>query len=269
MNAKDYIWIERYLDGLLSNEERLAFEKRLTSDVDLHKEFELEKKLRSTLTHTKTDTKDIEDSKIQKYRDALEEGDLKALRKTVLEVNSDFSSEPKKARAVWYFVAAASIAALLIIQLFFQQNVSNIELYYDNVDLQGLPSFTIRNTQNQLESKMIEGEQEFKKGNFQEALNIFNSVPKDTKNNMLLSIYIGVSQIELGLYRQAEDTFDSLLSNEERHDGHIALWYKALLYLKQGDDVKVLEQLKLISQDDNNPYHSKAHDLIRAIHKLD
>ena len=46
---------------------------------------------------------------------------------------------------------------------------------------------------------------------------------------------------------------------------HLAHWYKALLYLKQEDTRKILEQLDIITQDSTNLYYNKALKLTQDI----
>ena len=161
-------------------------------------------------------------------------------------------------------MAAASILIFVAIQFFFNRSLSNEELYYEYAGLNNLPSFVTRDYSNDVQVELTKGEQEFKDGNFSEAIAILEPIRSEFKDNSLVYIYIGLAQIELELYEQSENTFNDLIENRGKNN-YTAHWYKALLYLKQEDTTKALEQLDRITKDSSNLYYQDAQELIDKI----
>ena len=261
MSLEDNILIEMYLDNSLSDQERKVFEVRLNTDAEFYNEFILEKQLLTTLAYSKEEIQDEREVEIQKYKDALKGEDLKSLSKTLSEIGKEFNSEPKKVKKLWYYVAAASIVALLGFQLFFNTTDSNLDLYYDNVGLTNLPSFATRDASDSIQVKLNNGEQQFKQGNYKESLNILEPL-LEVQNNNLIFIYVGLAQTELNLYQESENTFNTL---ENSSNNFSANWYKALLFIKQEKIDSALEQLNIILEHSNSLYFAKASELSESL----
>ncbi len=264
MMSEDNILIENYLKGLLSDKERKSFEERLKTDLEFYKEYKLEKELNSTLKENSWSFVDKEASEVAEYKEALKKEHLKKLGETLSEVSAEFNSKSKKPNRVLYYLAAASIVVFLGIQLFFNQNASNEDLYYTNVSLDKLPSFVTRDSHSEVQLKLVMGEQQFRKGNYQEALNLLETVLEDDKTNSLLYTYVGLAQTELGLYEESEKTFNDLIVHNSQ-DAPIAYWYKALICLKSERIDEALEQLTMITQNPDNDYYENALKLTENI----
>ncbi|WP_299114834.1 M48 family metallopeptidase [uncultured Winogradskyella sp.] len=262
MSIEDNILIEKYLNNLLSDDEKRVFEERLNADIEFYNEFLLEKQLISTLNSKNWKILDDDSKELDKYKNALEEDDLKSLNKTLSEIGNDFTHMSKKRTGLWYYAAAASIVVLLSLQFLFNDSDSNIDLYYDNVGLSDLPSFTTRNTLDSIQLKLGDGELKFKSGNYGEALRILKPLLTEQNTNNLLYIYIGLAQTELGLYQESENTFNTL---ENSSNNFSANWYKALLFIKQEKIDSALEQLDIILEHSNSLYFAKASELSESL----
>ena len=264
MTQEDHILIEKYLKGLLSDKEKLSFEERLKTDTKFSREFSLEKQLYNSLNEESWSSVDKDDPELATYKEALEQERYQKLKETLTEIHSEVDRDPKKIRNLWFYLAAASVLILIGSQLFFNQSLSNQELYDKYVGLDELPSFTVRDSDDEIQQQLSKGEQAFDTGNFQEALPIFESALENQKNNRLLYIYLGLTQTELKLYNEAEITFNNLKETNGQN-ADIALWYQSLLYLEQDDVSKALEGLKTIGLDPNNPYHEEALKLMEDL----
>ena len=259
---EDDILIEKYLKGLLSKDEEKSFLDRLDSDTDFKEKFLLEQQLFNSLNEDSWSFSERDNSQVKEYKRLLEDDDLQNLKKTLTRVNSEFNSKPEKSnhRRLFYYVAAASIVMFLGFQFFFNQNISNQDLYNNYIALDDLPSFVSRG--NSVDD-LTKAQSLFENKKYKEALIIFNSLKNqgDSDGNML--IYIGVSEMELGEYLDAEQTFNDLTESNllDAQKGH---WYKALLYLKMAkvDRAKVvLKEIIAKSQFNSN----KAKDLLAEL----
>ena len=258
---EDDILIDDYLKGLLSKSEEKSFLKRLESDIVFNEKFKLEEQLFHALDEDSWSfaTKNAYD--LMEYKGLLESDDIKNLKKTLVTTNSKFNLKSNsKTKRLFYYLAAASIVVFLGFQLFFNQKVTNQDLYNNYVNLSELPSFVSRDNTT---SELFEAQKLFEEKKYKEALEIFKSQTNGIDYNGNILIYIGISQTELDKYQGAEETFNQLIKSDLL-DAQKGYWYKALLYLKQ-DRVEESKQIldKIISK---NLYNKeKAQDLLKEL----
>lgn len=232
MSLDDDIIIDNYLRNLINEKEQLDFEKRLESDIDFRENFNLEKNLRASQNSEDWSFVKKNTSESKDYKALLEEEDLKNLKKTLEKVSSEYNTKSSQGSIKWfYYLAAASIVLFLGFQFAFNQSVSNQDLYNDYVSLNELPSFATRGEENTLGIQLIKGQEFFEAENYKASLAIFEPILNTTKTNASVFIYTGISQTELGEYKKAENTFNTLI-NSDLLDAEIGYWYKALLFLK-------------------------------------
>ena len=256
---EDEILIDNYLKGELSKDEEKAFLERLESDIAFNEKFQLEKQLFDALNEDSWSFTKKRNKELEKYKTLLASEDIKALKDTLKSTTASFntSDQNNKSRRIYYYLAAASVVVFLGFQFFFNQNVSNQDLYNDYVGLSDLPSFVSRNDE---ANTLSEAQNLFEAKKYDEALTIFQSQPDDVENKSNVLIYQGIAQTELGRYKEAEDTFNSLI-NSDLLDAKKGYWYKALLYLKQSrvEDTKEILN-RIVSENLFNK--KKAQDLL-------
>ena len=257
----DDVLIDNYFKGLLSEDEKAAFLKRLASDISFNEKFMLEKQLLKALDDEAWSFAKGTSHEVNSYKKLLEEDDLQRLKKTLANTNTEFNTkETSRNKRLYYYLAAASIVILLAFQFFSNQNISNQDLYYDYMNLNDLPSFTTRGDES---NDLVKAQNLFENEKYQEALTIFQSIDGSPENKANLALYTGISQTELGEYDDAEQTFNSLI-NSGLLDAEKGNWYKALLFLKQNrlkDTKKVLSTI--VSDDLFNSDSAKA--LLKAL----
>lgn len=244
---EDDILIDNYFKGLLSEDEKKSFLERLSTDALFYEKFELEGQLINSLSDDGWDLSKVPNEEVKAYSDLLKKEELLKLKRTLSDVNSKFNEKKSNStRKLLYYSVAACIIALLGLQLFFNQNISNQELYYDNIGLNDLPSFISRSDES---NPLVNAQELFENKKYEEALLIFKYEvgSKDVSANVL--IYKGIAETELGQYNDAQETFDSLL-NSNLLDAQKGYWYKALLYIKQNrvEESKVILS-KIVSQE--------------------
>lgn len=267
MTQEDHILIEKYLRGLLSDQEKLSFEERLKIDAEFEREYSLERQLYETLREGSWSSVSEDDPDLVPYQEALKQERFQELKETLAQVHSEVNPAPAKTRSLWYYLAAASVAAFIVFQLFFNRDTSNQGLYYAYAEIDQLPSFTMRDSDDGLQLKLIEGEQAFDSGNYLKALPIFQNALINQKNNRLIYIYLGLTQSELELYEEAKKTFDQLKATGSSYHADIALWYTSLIHVKQDSVSKAREVLNTFALDENSSYHWETLELIEDLEK--
>ena len=237
---EDDILIDNYLKGLLSKDEEKSFLERLESDTEFKEKLQLEEQLFNSLSNDSWSYSNEENPEVKEYVELLREDDLQDLKKTLAKTNNEFNSNKQKStKRLFYYLAAASIVVFLGLQIFFNQNRSNQELYNEYVSLNDLPSFVSRGDST---DELAKAQSFFEDKKYQEALSIFQSQlnTSDTKAN--LYIYKGLAEAQLEKYTDAEKTFNVLI-NSDLIDAQKGCWYKALLLLKTN---RVEEAKKLL-----------------------
>lgn len=231
MSLENDILIDNYLRGLLSEEEVDSFKLKLQSDDEFRKNFELEQALWASQNETDWSFVNSNNTDVEVYRELLQGSDLQNLKKSLKQTNTEFnkdataSSKPKL-----YLFAAASIAILICLGIFFNQDVSNQELVDDYLNTSNLPSFVSRGDDPKIE--LIEAQNLFENGSYQKALDVFIPTLEANKNNSSIYVYIGIAQMKLKNYKEAEIVFNELIY-QNLIDSEKGYWYKALLYLEQ------------------------------------
>ncbi|MBC2846543.1 tetratricopeptide repeat protein [Winogradskyella flava] len=259
---KDDILIDNYLRGLLSKDEEQSFLKRLKSDIDFNEKFQLEKQLFDALDEESWSFAERNTNEANEYLEILNSKDIKNLKKTLAETSTGFNSKKTNTgnKRFFYYLAAASIIVLLGFQMFFNQNISNQDLYEEYVGLNDLPSFVSRSDGS---NKLANAQELFEKGQYADALDIFNVFESQIENRSNLLIYKGLSYVELEDYENAEQAFNDLVTSDLL-DAEKGYWYKALLYLKQD---KVLETEGILETivSENFFNSKKARDLLKEL----
>ena len=260
---EDDILIDNYLKSLLTEDEEKSFLERLKSDNAFNEKFQLEQQLFNALNEDSWSFAKQNTKEVSEYKLLLKSDELKNLKKTLININSGFNYEKNKkvkTRKLFYYLAAASVVVFLGFQLFFNQGVSNQDLYSEYVGLNDLPSFVSRTDEI---NKLTEAQKLFEHKKYEDALAIFQSQLDSQEQKANILIYQGISQMQLEKFEDAEQTFNSLIESELL-DAEKGYWYKALLYLKQ-DRVEDSKQILNTIVSDNLYNKSKAEELLKAL----
>ena len=261
LSEKDIYRAEDYLEGRLTHDESLAFEGDMELNSELKSYVELSKKLAVNLGETDWEFSDEKNTKDLKamvdFIKSKEGQQSRNLINKVSQSNQERSIKPKK-KNYYVYAIAASLVILLAVSWFVGFGTSNDKLYSDYVEYENLPSFVNRGEDSQ--DHLSKAEAFFEKGQYAEASDLFKSYLKESKDNGAVYIYQGLSQIELGQYEQAKQTFDALI-NSNLLDASKGYWYKALMYLKQD---KVEESKSILNHivEDALYNHDKAKTLL-------
>lgn len=258
---EDDILIDNYLKGLLSEKEEQAFRERLSLDVSFKEQFDLEYKLFNAFNEDSWSYLDRKSSEVDEYKNLLEGDDMMALKKTLSETNEAINSKTSSNRRnIFIYLVAASVVLFLGFQIFFNQDMSNQELYDSYVGLDDLPSFVSRSD---VPNSLSKAQELFEAGNYKDAINLFESAQNGNNNLAQILIYKGLAYTELEELDEAQFTFDELI-NSNLLDAEKGYWYKALTYLKSDQVEEAKAILKKIVAE-NLYSKSKAEELLDTL----
>ncbi|MDH7446935.1 tetratricopeptide repeat protein [Aquimarina sp. 2201CG14-23] len=263
---KEYpIEIDDYLNDMMSDSEKQAFEERLRTDAVLAKELKLQKDMltiyedKEWLEGNKEALQTDKATKLKSFFESDEAVDLKATIKDVVIENRSVSLN----KSYWYMGIAASIAILFTISLFVFKSDDYDELYAEYIQTDEIPSLVTRGEET---NKLLENAQLlFEDKKYQKATESFEAYHKsETLVEPLSYIYYGIALTELSEFDQALKQFDKL-SNSNTLQSKKANWYKALVFLKQKNKSELKKVLQTITGDKSNYKYKEAQELLKKI----
>jgi tetratricopeptide (TPR) repeat protein len=236
MREEDYIWIERWLDGDLSAEEKAAFEARMESDPEFRQAVALRQDMASVV-----------------------DGQLKreAFQAQLESVGSKYFDTPSPRRPyAWIILLLAVVTALVLwwSGLFSPQSPQNLfQEYHQPPPI----AWVSQGTQETLRSQ---AQTAFNQGDYSLALSHIDRLLTQNPTNPEYQWYRGICLLETGDLESALAIFSALAEGNTllRPD---AQWYLALTYLK----MEHLEQCQEVLQEipEESSYFEKA----RALNK--
>lgn len=264
-----YEKIDAYIFESLTGKEKEDFEKEIESNSALKKEVELNKALKSSIsgegwhllntdTHKEQINKIVDQRRSNEYVEIV--NNLEGIGNQYFEKQKQ---KPAKSRKLIYFIGVAASVLLLFTMGYFNAQPSTDSLYTEYSEWSNLPSLTLQSNDTSILAK---GEALFNTKQYEKAIALFskNTEESPTINPYVLS-YLGASYLELEDYDNALNTFDKLL-NSNTLDSSKGYWYKAMVYLKQGDQDKTIEILNLITKNEQHYNFNKAKQLLKKLH---
>jgi TolA-binding protein len=220
-NLKHLELIEAYIEGNLSEEEKVDFEVRLLVDKDLEEEFELYKKIVGGF-------KDIQTENIRQKLQAIDE-----------ELDNKKNSTNNK-----FYWWAGLAACLIFVQIFLNYTKTSIPLPME----EGLPVLMGDDHNLAFQNAM----QLYKSGKYDASIKRFNQLIVAHPTNDTLLYYIGCAKLNSQKYKEASQHFKYVSSNINS-----AFYLKSKYYLayslyktNRGKEAKLILQ-ELISNNEN------------------
>lgn len=264
MKNDDENSIEAYLRGELSDKEILEFEMRVTKDDVFKEKYHREKMLFESLNPTKWSfaTNPASDVVIE-YEEIFKSEDIANLKDAIDEGAYTFERDTNSRSDMYKYIAVAvMIAVIVAVGSLFFLNTTMESLYVQNFDLDELPDLVSRSEDNS--SNLVKAQQLFENKKYENVEAILSaSSDFDSGYTGPKLLYLGVSQMELGKFDEAEKSFDRLI-NSDLLDASKGFWYKALLYLKMEDREKAVKLLKKI-ETERLFNHEKAGKIIKKL----
>lgn len=238
IDEKDYIELNKYLAGELSEVEHSAFAARIENEPELQKELTWQQETKAFL---------------QRKEGAGQ------LKKTFSDVGNDFFKEEKpEAKVVnmgrrrWLGIVGAAAAAALLFFIF--NPFASLDLYqqYSN------PTAISLLDRGNVIKNAREAEMAFNAGDYKKAYAFLSAYLAENQSDLQALLAKGIAATEIGNYKEAEQILQdisngkSLLKNE-------GTWYLALMYLKKGEVDKAKIELQKI------PLGIRLHDNAKSL----
>ncbi len=258
-----YKKIEAYLGEDMPLEEQKQFELRMAQDADLKQSVEVFNEINHHLHEEiwlSLERDNKHDKSVKYIENYIKSDDAIQLKSKLKKAGNHYKNKRSLPKIKY---AITSIAAVFLIGLaftFFYKSKLNNDLYTMYFDKDDLPSFVKRGPENKSLSKGIIA---FRAQDYKKALPFFERYLNETQDPLIYS-YIGFSYLETGDFKQALQIFDKLLLSDSL-DKSRALWYKSMVYLKQGEDQELKKTLLEIISDSGNFNYDKAKQLVVQI----
>jgi hypothetical protein len=201
----------------------------------------------------------------EKLKSFIESEEAQELKETLQSVQLE-RRVPKlrsKRRRIILVAAAAGIIFLVsAIGMIFQSELDAEQLYAQYYTTDDLPSIIQRGTSNNL---LENGALAFQNEYFPEALAYFNEYEASTEEpDVALYLYKGATLMELRNYFGAIEEFE-LAIDSESIDATKGFWFKAMTYLKAGDESNAKYILTNIAEHVWYYNHDKAKELLEKL----
>ncbi|WP_299767095.1 hypothetical protein [uncultured Dokdonia sp.] len=258
-------YIENYLLGKLPQEEEIAVQKRLSDDIRFRESVLLQKQLLESLSENSWSyAKHVDAKRLNEYEKLYKSEETAKLKTTITQAQSNYQNSASKNKRSWvYYISAALIAIMIGIAVLMPKKQNSQELYVDYYETSDIPSLVSRGGED--DTSLIDAERYFEEGNYNKVLTILTpKVATVTKNKASILLYKGISEMELNQFEKAHATFDQL-STSDLIDAPMAIWYKALLYLKMDDSENAKVLLRQITMSSTNYKYTEAKELLEQL----
>ncbi len=240
MNEENYIKFSQYLDNAMTVEEKTSFEKQLSQDQELASSFGIFKELNLHLSN--------------KFGNETE---LNAFKQNVKLISAEHFKD-KKSKVIafkpWQYSVAASVAILLGLFVFMQNNNPNFEDYNQHENAY----FTERGNE---DTQLKLAQDAFNAKKYKEAVANFELILKEKKSPEM-QLYYSISLLEDNQFQKAEIQLMDLKLGTSIYATK-ATWYLALSKLKQKDYKSCKEILNSIPKDFED--YDKAQELLNEL----
>jgi hypothetical protein len=226
MNEERYIEFSQYLDNEMTIEEKITFENQLSEDSELASAFEIFRELNQHLSNKFGNATEL--NAFKQNLNSISESHFKVKKTKVISLKS------------WYYSVAASVAILIGLFVFMQNNNPKFEDYNQHENAY----FTERSSVNE---DLKKAQDAFNSKDYKEATTQFELVLKENESPEI-QLFYAISLLEDNQFQKADVyLMDLKLGNSVFKNK--ATWYLGLSKLKQKDYKSCKEILKSIPSD--------------------
>ncbi len=235
--------IEKYLEGQLEGEELETFNHELTENKDLKSEIVF----RHNLNHA------ISEEDVINLRNKLDRVKQEVKIKELKSVIPETKSIP----AYIWKTAVAVVAVMLLFSTLFNSSSGTYNHVYESP--QWSPQRSVSSGMDLLQQANIH----YMNGAFEEAIAIYDvAIKTATEDPFVFHFYKGASFQNLGNYKDAIPEYTQVIGHGDNLFVEEAEWYRALCYLKLGDQENTRKQLLAI-REKNGFYAGKAKAILK------
>ena len=286
--------IIRYLDGEMTEDERLEFEKEISGNPDLAKKVETYRNIQKLAGTAVSKVEDPEESLDQETREEIRQAviDFKEGGKDVIpeEVNETIKearkafekrreegqhetvesesesprSNIRQIRRIWRSVAAIVVLALIVSILIFRpfKDKPAKDLYTEYY--KEFPMTEEINELSRTDDDLLFAIKVYEAGDYERAIILFEMFADSSTLSRNSLFYAGLAHMHLNHTDKAIEIFQGLLDDAPGDMIPATRWYLALCYLKTGEASLSKEQLLLIEEADS-PFRKDARMLLRDL----
>jgi tetratricopeptide (TPR) repeat protein len=286
--------IIRYLDGEMTQPEKLEFEKAVSADPDLAEKVETFRELQELAGKVIGRAEDPEESLDSRTLDEIHKAVLEfkqgaghglppEVDKTIQDARQAFEQkrdavrrdkngsargQPLKdlpqTKRIWFRAAAVAVLVLIVAYLVFRpfRSVPEEDLfakYYQEYALSEDMLELSRSHDDLLFALKV-----YEAGDYERALVLFDMLADSSEFRQYSRFFTGHAYLHLNHIDQAIESFEGLLEEGAGDLETATSWYLALCYLKTGDATLSREQLEQVSGTDT-PYGIDAGKLLREL----
>jgi len=267
LDEKTILKIERYLSDAMNAEEKAGFQAEVNASKEIREFLHIYYEIDVFEDEEDWILYQGDKEKVKDVAKLFQKEDTAEFSRKLQTFQKDYNQQISSKNRPWLKIAmstaiAACLLALLYVTLFQSSNLTNI--YEDHNSWDELPSLTIKG--DAVVKDPSEIELSFNEQNYTDVIIFCNdllSTSNEIRPNILL--YLGISQLEMKQYQDAENTFN-LLASSSTLDHHKGYWYLALTYMKQEKSIEAKETLLQISK--NNTFYRHA-EAVQILQKLE
>ncbi|OFX18540.1 MAG: hypothetical protein A2033_02440 [Bacteroidetes bacterium GWA2_31_9] len=241
-NEEITILIESYLDGELSEQEKLQFEQELKTNKELANDL---------LIH-------------QEIRNALGDEDLIDLREKLSIIRDDYHRKEKKKKLFTVYASSSIIViAFITTFLFYNKSYTNDELYnmyYEHYDAETITRGEVKPTIEIFTNAL----RIYDKGKYAEAIKLFEQISDTSVFYQPKEYYTALSYMELQNFDKALNHIEPLLQNNKSSLRENIMWFSGLCYLKTNQNDKAKQQFKSLLNT-STYYQKKSSEILEKI----
>jgi tetratricopeptide (TPR) repeat protein len=248
--------IDNYLGGRLNQEEKSAFEQRISAETALAEQVALQRKITAGLQSagrlSMLALLKEEDAKMPAYQPE-EEVAPAAEAKTI-------SFNPTS-RQMYYWAAAAVLLLMVPVFMLLRNNESGEKLagqYFHPHENQWVST----DGDSSLSAQAME---HYEEGKYALALPILEKMLGNDTADAEVQFYKGNSHLALKHTKEAIQCFETVLGMPANKYTQEAEWYLALSYVQADDEKQAKKILKGILENQKHPYHKEAQDLMKKL----
>ena len=261
MDEKLFNDIEAYLRKNTTDEQMVAFEKKMNTNPKLKKQVDLSRELSNHFNEKQETSTLIQNEYANELKDFLNSEDAIKIKQQLEEAKSKYKKKPLFHKNLIIGLAANIVLLMSIFFAFqYQKNISPQELYATYYNAKDLPSVASRDD---VTSTIQEAVNAFQQEEYQTSMKLLNSLKNNEgATDVAPLLYRGVIYIQLEEYSQAITTFNKVISSNSL-DATKGIWFKALAYLKEGNTTAAKNTLLELKEVDFN--YAKAQQLLKEL----
>lgn len=245
--------IDDYLGGRLNQEEKQAFEQRLSTETALAEQVALHRKITAGLQSTGRINMlaflKEEDAKMPAYEQETEKEEGKTI-----------TFRPAS-RQMYYWAAAAVLLLIVPVLLLLRNDVSGEKLadtYFSPYKNQ----WVAPDSDSSLSAQAME---HYENQNYALALPILEKMLGTDTAEAEVQFYKGNSHLALKHTKDAIECFRKVLDMPSNKYTQEAEWYLALSYVQADNEKEAKKVLKEIVAKETHPYHKDAQELLKKL----